>query len=438
MAAIRLRFPSQPAILLAPDTVHPDFVSTRPRVPRPGFVIGKGRATAPPGPTGRGVSLRRITVGAVRARLHHWFPDREFFMRSRGQVRFVTVTSRMQMLLAGGALAALLAWGGSMAIVGLTQYHRADLLDREAQVAKAESRVEAYRQDIGKVADDLKRRQDFIEDVLPMLPDDVKPDETVSDSRTEAQKTVAKVSAAIPEAAALARLEARQLAFVENLTRYADRRAKRDEAALRKLGLEPKTMFASMHSAQGGPLEKLSTSRDGSTDPRFERLGLSLARMDALEDGLQRVPQVMPADSATITSSFGYRSDPFTGGGAFHPGLDFRGPLGAPIHAAADGRVSFVGRIRGYGNVVEISHGNGLLTRYAHMSKALARVGQKVAAVDVIGKFGITGRSTGPHLHFEVRIDNRAVNPRPFLENAPHVLEEARGSLANRDSTNRG
>jgi murein DD-endopeptidase MepM/ murein hydrolase activator NlpD len=72
------------------------------------------------------------------------------------------------------------------------------------------------------------------------------------------------------------------------------------------------------------------------------------------------------------------------------------------------------------------------------MSKALARVGQKVAAGDVIGKIGSTGRSTGPHLHFEVRIDNRAVNPRPFLENAPHVLEEARGSLANRDSTNRG
>jgi murein DD-endopeptidase MepM/ murein hydrolase activator NlpD len=379
-----------------------------------------------------------ITVTAVRDRLHSWFPDREFFMRSRGQVRFVTLTSKMQMLAAGGALALLLAWGGSMAVMGLMQYNRADLLSREARVEKSESRVAAYRQNIGKVADDLKRRQDFLDDMVPMLPEDVKPGETVSNSATEAQKTVRKVSAEIPEAAGLARLEARQLAFVENLTRYADRRARRDEAALRKLGLDPKLVLASMRTAQGGPLEKLSTSRDGSTDPRFERLGLSLARMDALEDGLQGVPQVMPADSGEITSGFGYRADPFTGGGAFHPGLDFRGAFGAPIHAAAEGRVSFVGQIRGYGNVVEVSHGNGLLTRYAHMSKTMAKVGQKVAAGDVIGAIGSTGRSTGPHLHFEVRINGSVVNPRPFLENAPHVLEEARGTLASRSTAARG
>jgi murein DD-endopeptidase MepM/ murein hydrolase activator NlpD len=379
-----------------------------------------------------------ITVAAVRDRLHSWFPDREFFMRSRGQVRFVTLTSKMQMLAAGGALVILLAWGGSMAVMGLMQFHRADLLYREAKVEKSESRVKAYRDNLGKVTDDLKRRQDFIEDLLPMLPDDVKPGETVSNSKGEAQKTVKKVGEEIPEAAGLARIEARQLAFVENLTRYADRRSTRDEAALRELGLDPHAVLASMRSAQGGPLEKLSTSGDGSTDPRFERLGLSLARMDALENGLEGVPQVMPADSGEITSGFGYRADPFTGGGAFHPGLDFRGAYGAPIHAAAEGVVSFVGQIRGYGNVVEVSHGNGLLTRYAHMSKTMATVGQKVAAGDVIGAIGSTGRSTGPHLHFEVRINGSVVNPRPFLENAPHVLEEARGTLASRNVAARG
>jgi murein DD-endopeptidase MepM/ murein hydrolase activator NlpD len=379
-----------------------------------------------------------ITVNAVRERLQGWFPDREFFMRSRGQVRFVTVTSKMQMAAAGGALAILLAWGGSMAVMGMMQYHRADLLDREAQVAKAENRVSAYRGDIDKVADDLRRRQDFIEEVLPMLPDDVRPDEHVSDSRTEAAKTVDKVSESLPEAAGLARIEARQLAFVENLTRYADRRAKRSEMALRKLGLDPKAVLASMRTAQGGPLEKLSTSGDGSTDPRFERLGLSLARMDAYEQGLDGIPQVVPADGGMITSAFGYRSDPFNGGGAFHPGLDFRGAYGAPIHAAAEGRVSFVGQIRGYGNVVDISHGNGLLTRYAHMSKTMAMVGQMVGAGDTIGAIGSTGRSTGPHLHFEVRINNRVVNPRPFLERAPDVLEEARGTIAGRGTAARG
>ncbi|WP_371819696.1 M23 family metallopeptidase [Erythrobacter sp. 3-20A1M] len=100
--------------------------------------------------------------------------------------------------------------------------------------------------------------------------------------------------------------------------------------------------------------------------------------------------------------------------------------MGAPIFAAATGRVSFVGVRHGYGNVVEISHGNGLMTRYAHMSKFGAKVGQRVEAGDRIGAIGSTGRSTGPHLHFEVRINDQPVNPRLFLEKANHVLKEAR------------
>jgi murein DD-endopeptidase MepM/ murein hydrolase activator NlpD len=270
---------------------------------------------------------------------------------------------------------------------------------------------------------------DFLEEATEMLPDDVTADDTVSDSSGEAAKTVAKISAVMPEAAALARLEARQLTYAERLTRYADRRSARAEAAIRELGLNPATILSAARSAQGGPFVKLSTSRDGSLDPRFERLALSLARMDALERGLSGIPQFMPADMRMISSGFGYRRDPFHGGAAMHTGLDFRGPKGSPIHAAAKGRVTFVGTKQGYGRVVEISHGNGMMTRYAHMSAWRARVGQEVDAGDVIGLIGNTGRSTGPHLHFEVRIHDRAVNPRPFLESAPHVLEEARADL---------
>jgi murein DD-endopeptidase MepM/ murein hydrolase activator NlpD len=294
-------------------------------------------------------------------------------------------------------------------------------------VATSEERFDAYRDDLSSVADDLERRQDVLEDMTEMLPDDVVGDAPVSDSTSEAAKTVSKVSVVFPEAAGLARIEARQLALVEKLTRYADHRARRAAAAMRELGLDPSSVIrSSRREAMGGPLEKLATDRDGSLDPRFERLGLSLARMDALERGLDRIPQVLPARVEMVTSSFGYRRDPFTGAAAMHKGLDFRGPRGAPIYAAAQGRVSFVGRRQGYGNVVEVSHGNGLMTRYAHMSKFAARVGQQVDAGDVIGAIGSTGRSTGPHLHFEVRINNRAVNPRTFLERAPDVLKEAR------------
>jgi murein DD-endopeptidase MepM/ murein hydrolase activator NlpD len=381
-----------------------------------------------------GSILKNAAAGGLKDRLRSWFPDREFFMRSRGQVRFVTLTSKVQMLAAGGALAAVLAWGGSMAVMGVLQYQaqseRANLLDRAAAVEQAESRVATYRDDLDDVADELTRRQDFIEGVLPMLPDDVKAEETVSDSRDEAQETIAKVSASIPEASALARLEARQLAFVENLTRYADRRSAAAEKAIRQLGLDPRAMMRAARTAQGGPFEQASTRRDGSIDPRFARLGASLARMDALERGLTGIPQVMPADISQISSGFGYRRDPINGSAAMHAGLDFKGRIGAPIHAAAAGRITFVGRKSGYGNVVEVSHGNGLTTRYAHMSRFKARAGQRVAAGQVIGAIGNTGRSTGPHLHFEVRVNDRAVNPRPFLETAPDVLEEARDTLA--------
>ena len=368
-------------------------------------------------------------TGGWTARVRGWFPDREFFMRSEGQVRFITISSRVQMTAAGIVAAAVLAWGGTMGAMSWAQYRasadRASLLHREAEVADHEERLAAYRDDVDEVAKDLQQRQDFLDAALSSLPDDVRTVDKVSDSSTEAAKTVDKVSVAVPEAAALARIEARQIAFAEGLTRYADWRAARAERALRKLGLNPAEITRNAErQAMGGPLETLLG--EDRMDPRFERLGLSLARMTALEQGLDGIPQVQPASLASISSGFGFRRDPFTRSGAMHKGLDFKGPIGAPINAAAKGRVSFVGWKSGYGKTVEIRHGNGLMTRYAHMSAFKAKVGDMVAPGEVIGAIGNTGRSTGPHLHFEVRIHDRAVNPRIFLEQAPDVLKEIR------------
>lgn len=358
-------------------------------------------------------------------------------MRSQGQVRFIRISSRLQIAAAAVAALLLLAWLVSMAAMAILQYtatrDRLALLNREAQVATAESRVSEYRGNLKEVADDLERRQDFIEKMVGSLPADTKAGETVSDSAGEAGKMVDKVSAALPEAAGLAVVEARQLAFVERLTRMADRRAAAAAEKIRQMGLNPAAMLAGLNSsreAQGGPFIRLATSASGAIDPRFERLGLSLERMTALERSLAGIPQVMPANLEFISSGFGYRSDPFNGGAAFHAGLDFRGPIGAPIHAAAKGTVSFAGVKQGYGNCIEVDHGNGLMTRYAHMSAFRAQVGQAVLAGQVIGAIGNTGRSTGPHLHFEVRINDRPVNPRPFLEAAPHVLEETPNGAA--------
>lgn len=380
--------------------------------------------------------MQNLAAGGLRDRLRIWFPDREFFMRSQGQVRFIKISSRLQIAAAAVASALLLAWVVTMAVMAITQFSatrdRLVLLDREAKVASAESRVTAYSDNVKGVEDDLRRRQDVLEKMVAGLPNDIKSGETVSDSTTAAAQTVNKVSALIPEAAGLVQVEARQLKFVERLTRLADRRAGLAETRIRQLGMNPSMMLAALddRTAQGGPFQGLFTSRDGSLDPRFQRLGISLARMDALERGLAGIPQVNPASMEFISSGFGYRADPFTGGGAFHAGLDFKGPIGAPIYAAAAGKISFAGVRQGYGNCIEIEHGNGLMTRYAHMSRFAAQLGQAVPAGAVIGAIGNTGRSTGPHLHFEVRINDRPVNPRPFLEAAAHVQQEAAAARA--------
>ena len=377
-------------------------------------------------------------------RLRSWFPEREFFMRSQGQVRFLTITTRMQMTVAGTAAAITMAWVVSLGAMGISQWQasaeRASLLEREAQVATAEDRFSEYSDNLETTVADLEARQNLLDGILEVLPQDVIADvnDTVTDSSSESEELISMIREVFPEAEGLARMEARQLAFAERLTLYADRRAARAEDAMRQLGLDPRAVMRANESAMGGPLESLASESDGSLDPRFERLGLSLARMSALERGLNQIPQVMPADLNSISSGFGLRSDPFRGTAAMHRGLDFRAPHGSPIHAAADGRVSYVGWKSGYGKVVEIDHGAGLVTRYAHMSRFNSKVGSEVTAGDVIGAIGSTGRSTGPHLHFEVRISNNAVNPRPFLETAPHVLEQVRAEFAPGDGQNNG
>ena len=376
------------------------------------------------------------TFAVAATRIRGWFPDREFIMRSEGRVRFLRISSRLQMTVAAIIAGLLLAWVltmASVAIATLLEHHNAMvMLNREAKVTSAESRIAAYRRDVDSVANDLARRQSFIEKMVKThvgdLPADAKAGETVSDSKAEASKTVRKVSALVPEASSLAQVEERQLAFAERLTRFADRKSAVAAAAMRQLGLSPERVLVSLddRSAMGGPLIRFLPSADGSLDPRFQRLGLSLARMDALQRGLEGIPQVIPAASRHISSGFGYRSDPFDGDAAFHAGLDFKAPMGSPIFAAARGQIAFVGQRHGYGNCVEIDHGNGLRTRYAHMSAFRTHVGDAVMAGQLIGAVGSTGRSTGPHLHFEVRLNDQPVNPRPFLEVAPNVLQKAR------------
>ncbi len=176
--------------------------------------------------------------------------------------------------------------------------------------------------------------------------------------------------------------------------------------------------------AAGGPYEPLNgadaAASDIRADQQFRTLFTTWKKLDNAQQGSIAIPSVQPVEHLSFTSNFGVRTDPFRGTAAFHPGVDIQGAVGTPVYATADGFVDRTGRAGGYGNLVEIDHGKGIQTRYGHLSKILVAPYTRVHRGQLIGLIGSTGRSTGPHLHYEVRIDGAAVNPVPFLQNADY------------------
>ncbi len=364
-------------------------------------------------------------------RIAGWFIDREFFMRANGQVRFLKLTAQLQRRVVGTVASVIGLWlvvtlGMAINQVSVTAQRMA-LSQQEAEVESAEERVANYRGSIDEVTKDLERRQKMLESLSDQYLGEV-PEANVQTPATAKpsaeDQAVKTISFMVPEAAGLARVEARQIQFAEKMTKVALARTSKAEAAIRQFGLNPEVLARQARNAQGGIFEPFFGNRKQDVrDPRFLKLATSLGRMDAMERALAAIPTSMPAAVMMMSSGFGYRSDPFTGAGAMHAGLDFKGPVGTPILAAAEGRVTFAGFHGGYGNTVEITHANGLLTRYAHLSGLNVAQGQMVDRGLQIGRMGSTGRSTGSHLHFEVRLNGQAINPRKFLEANPDVLK---------------
>ena len=367
------------------------------------------------------------TKQGLKARLDHMFTDREFFMRSHGQVRFLTITATLQKRLFYSVAAVLAFWlvvTLAMMVNQLTVTgERMALAEKEAAVNSTESRVASYKQSIEGIAADLQQRQDILDQMTEQFVGDSPAASEQKQADEKLSENMRKISAAFPEAAHLAQIEARQIVFARRLTNAALQRTEQAAEAIRKFGLNPDKLAMNSTDAVGGPLIPFFRQKDQQLHPTLERLNLALQRMDALERSLIAIPSGKPSSTGMITSSYGYRRDPFTGGSAMHSGIDFKGPKGQPILAAAGGRVTHAGWKSGYGKAVEITHGNGLTTRYAHLSRIDVIAGQRIEQGLQLGAMGSTGRSTGTHLHFEVRLNGRAMNPRPFLEANTDVLK---------------
>ncbi|MEK6542639.1 MAG: M23 family metallopeptidase [Pseudomonadota bacterium] len=348
------------------------------------------------------------------------FRDHEIFIRTGGEVRFIRLSAVLQRRVAALVLGALGLWLaftiGMILWQASATYQQRDVAARAVAVERAEARVATEAERMAAQVRSLGARQDYLEGVLAADFDNAPPAPT---NPTETATSDAATPVPSDRISALHAIGERQSRLVVAMISAIDARSQRAETALAAVGIR-----AGSTEGQGGPFIPASRHEAAAPrDPAFQRLAQAVARMELVEQLVLSLPSSLPAEGMNLSSGFGYRRDPFNGSGAMHAGLDFKGAHASPIRAAAAGRVAFVGRQSGYGNTIEIDHGHGIMTRYAHMSGFVTRVGQTVTPGTQIGLMGSTGRSTGTHLHFEVRVNGSAVNPRRFLEANPDVLE---------------
>lgn len=192
----------------------------------------------------------------------------------------------------------------------------------------------------------------------------------------------------------------------------------------RSVGMNPDEVLQTIregYSGQGGPLTPLSYSTRGNaalsqSETKARQIIVTLDQMNTYRIAIEKLPLAMPVKQRfRYTSGFGRRW------GRMHEGIDMAGPVGTPIHATGDGVVTYAGRLGAYGNLIKIEHELGTETRYGHLSRIGVKVGQRVSQGELIGAMGNTGRSTGPHLHYEVRMNGRAVDPMSFIKAAENV-----------------
>jgi murein DD-endopeptidase MepM/ murein hydrolase activator NlpD len=342
----------------------------------------------------------------LRATSRAWFPERRLYLRQGGEMRAFVLSGRKQMLAVGGLAAAALWMGictASMLIALLTR-----------TPPEIRTRPMAATPPAEMLAAEVERRHA----ALALLLADA------ADAPGAAQALVPPIAQAIRAGGAgdpMQRLQAVQASQEQILSAadaFATERTERLRAALRLAGVAPPKARLP-EGPSGGPLIEAYDPQAAALDPAFakrvQETAAALAEAHALASTAARLPIATPTAAGERTSGYGFRMDPFTGRAAFHPGLDFAGARMTPVRATAAGTVDFAGVRSGYGRVIEVDHGAGFKTRYAHLARIGVRPGQKVAAGATLGGMGSTGRSTGTHLHYEVWLNGRAQNPDRFV-----------------------
>jgi murein DD-endopeptidase MepM/ murein hydrolase activator NlpD len=376
--------------------------------------------------------------------MRHWverlFPERHVYLRSGGETRGYILTTRKQVFLATGACA-LAAWtilsSASMAlnvlaftsqdreVTRVTNKYERLMADRQARLDSAVAKLSETAGSVDELAQTVEHRHAALAQIMGQFA-----------SVPGAQQALAplpplnaKTRTPLERVVAVKLDQERLIARAET---FARSRAERLRLALQLAGLNPAAYVGSASTAGlGGPLIEAKDPRalatilnvDDEFAGRIQNAAQDLSAMRSLSEAARRVPLSRPAFQVNQTSGFGVRFDPFDGHPAMHTGLDFAGPFLTPIHATAPGVVSFTGVRTGYGNTIEIDHGGGFKTRYAHLQSIGVQVGERVAVGERIGAMGSTGRSTGVHLHYEVWLNGRPQNPVRFVKAGDYVQQ---------------
>ena len=223
----------------------------------------------------------------------------------------------------------------------------------------------------------------------------------------------------------LSHLQVTQLDTVDELINRTDDSIGSMERVLEMAGLELNDILPPMAGGQGGPfVEAAASSAGDELSDRLSHLEVKLEQLEHLRTRMQRVPLVAPLTAFYVTSSYGKRRDPVNQKWSMHYGLDLGGPMHSNVYSTAPGVVTYAGWKGNYGKLIEIDHGDGLKTRYGHLAKLLVKKGDKVDFFSKIGLLGSTGRSTGPHTHYEVVFDGKPMDPMKFIVAGRHVFQE--------------
>lgn len=375
-------------------------------------------------------------LARLRQSVERLFPERHLYVRSGGEIRgFVLTTSKQAAAAAACAMAALwLGVGTAAMLVNLLSlgagdqealrakaYYERLIADRQARLNTAVAALNDSNGSIDELAQSIEKRHRALALLLAPM--------RGAPGALAAMAPLSPPTAASPvDRVRFIRMDQDRL--IGQAESFAKSRADRLRLALRLAGLDPASLARASEGA-GGPLIEGKDPKalaavldvDEAFAARVQHAALSLNTLRALSDEAADAPFGAPTSSTARSSGFGVRYDPFTGHPAFHAGLDFPGSVMTPIHATAPGVVSFTGIRSGYGETIEIDHGGGFKTRYAHLAGIAVNTGQRVAVGQRIGAMGSTGRSTGPHLHYEVWVDGRPQNPDRFLRAGAYVQQ---------------